>query len=312
MILIIIIDIFDDGGYMELRNLITFIHVAELGSFTRTAEQLGYSQSTISFQIKQLEEELGYLLFERINHTITLTERGRELLEYAHKISNLTDEFNHRHDSGSTAVARIHILSPDSLCEDMMMTNYLDFHARFPGIALKYTAADTPTMFDMLDRNEGDLMLTLDDHIYDGRYIIAEEEPVPMHFVTGAHSPYATDKPLTLEELTELPFILTERGFGYRGAFDKAMAKRSLEINPILEIGRTDVITAMLEAGVGVSFLPDLVTEKKVKEGKLVYLNVPDVKVDIWKQLIYHRGKWMSKGLSSLIEYIKEKEFGKK
>ena len=44
---------------MELRNLITFIHVAELGSFTKAAEQLGYSQSTISFQIKQLEDELG-------------------------------------------------------------------------------------------------------------------------------------------------------------------------------------------------------------------------------------------------------------
>ena len=59
---------------MELRNLITFIHVAELGSFTKAAEQLGYSQSTISFQIKQLEDELGCLLFERVNHTITLTE----------------------------------------------------------------------------------------------------------------------------------------------------------------------------------------------------------------------------------------------
>ena len=52
MILIFTIDIFDVGGmYMELRNLITFIHVAELGSFTKTAEQLGYSQSTVSFQI---------------------------------------------------------------------------------------------------------------------------------------------------------------------------------------------------------------------------------------------------------------------
>ena len=54
------IEIFDVGGNtMELRNLITFIHVAELGSFTKAAEQLGYSQSTISFQIKQLEDELG-------------------------------------------------------------------------------------------------------------------------------------------------------------------------------------------------------------------------------------------------------------
>lgn len=78
---------------MELRNLTTFIHVVELGSFTKAAEQLGYSQSTISFQIKQLEEELGCLLFERINHTITLTERGRELVSYAHRVRALTDEF---------------------------------------------------------------------------------------------------------------------------------------------------------------------------------------------------------------------------
>ena len=78
---------------MELRNLITFIHVAELGSFTKAAEQLGYSQSTISFQIKQLEEELGCLLFERINHTVTLTQRGHELVTYAHQVRSLTDEF---------------------------------------------------------------------------------------------------------------------------------------------------------------------------------------------------------------------------
>lgn len=78
---------------MELKNLITFIHVAELGSFTKAARQLGYSQSTISFQIKQLEEEIGCLLFERINHTISLTERGRDLVSYAHQVRTLTDEF---------------------------------------------------------------------------------------------------------------------------------------------------------------------------------------------------------------------------
>ena len=78
---------------MELKNLITFTQVAELGSFTKAAEQLGYSQSTISFQIKQLEEELGFLLFERINHTITLTERGHELVSYAHQVRALTEDF---------------------------------------------------------------------------------------------------------------------------------------------------------------------------------------------------------------------------
>ena len=61
---------------MDIKNLITFIHVAELGSFTKTAEKLGFSQSTVSFQIKQLEQELKTQLFERINHTVVLTERG--------------------------------------------------------------------------------------------------------------------------------------------------------------------------------------------------------------------------------------------
>jgi DNA-binding transcriptional LysR family regulator len=63
---------------MEIRNLITFVHVAELNSFTKAAKALDYSQSTVSFQIKQLENELDCLLFERINHSISLTEKGKE------------------------------------------------------------------------------------------------------------------------------------------------------------------------------------------------------------------------------------------
>ena len=117
---------------MELRNLITFIHVAELGSFTRAAEQLGYSQSTISFQIKQLEDELGCLLFERINHTITLTEKGHELVSYAHKVRELTDNFKESLTKESDCSGHIHIVTPDSVCDDMINTNYIDFHKKFP------------------------------------------------------------------------------------------------------------------------------------------------------------------------------------
>lgn len=61
---------------MDIKNLVTFIHVAELRSFTKAGDKLGYSQSTVSFQIRQLENELGVPLFERINRTVTLTEQG--------------------------------------------------------------------------------------------------------------------------------------------------------------------------------------------------------------------------------------------
>ena len=130
-----------------------------------------------------------------------------------------------------------------------------------------------------------------------------------MNFVTGAGSPYAIDRPLSLSEVAKFPLILTEGGLGYRHVLDEELAKRSLEVLPILEIGRTDIITSMLEAGVGVSFLPDFVTKKKVGEGKLVYLNVSDVEANIWKQLIYHKNKWVTRAMQELIKYVKDKEF---
>ena len=150
---------------MEIRNLVTFVQVAELNSFTRAAKALDYSQSTVSFQIKQLETELNCLLFERINHTLILTDRGRELLEYAQKVTRLTDEFRQNMNANRQIEGYVHVLTPDSICEAMLLENYADFSVRYPGIRLKCSTADTEDMFHILDRNEADAMLTLDSHV---------------------------------------------------------------------------------------------------------------------------------------------------
>lgn len=75
---------------VDMKNMETFIQVAELCSFTKAAKKLGYSQSTVSFQIRQLEEDLKVQLLERINHTVALTEAGRKVLDYAHQLDRLT------------------------------------------------------------------------------------------------------------------------------------------------------------------------------------------------------------------------------
>ena len=271
---------------MELRNLITFIYVAELGSFTKAAEQLGYSQSTISFQIKQLEEELDCLLFERINHTITLTERGHELVKYAHQVRALTDEFKDNLTNTNDCKGHIHIVTPDSVCEEMLYLNYIDFHKKYPHISVKFTTADTSVMFDMLDHNEADAIITLDNHSYHKDYIIAKEELLPMHFVTSAKSKYSNKKNLKIKDIINEPFILTEYGQGYRRAFDKELAKKSLDITPALEIGRTDIITHILTKSDMISYLPDFVTKELIDSGELCYLDIKDINIDIWKQLI--------------------------
>ena len=294
---------------MQLRNLITFIHVAELGSFTKAAEQLGYSQSTISFQIKQLEEELDCLLFERINHAITLTERGHELVSYAHQVRALTDEFKEKPTKSDQLSGHIHIVTPDSICEEMVNAHYFDFHSKYPVISVRFSTADTSAMFEMLDRNEADLIITLDCHSYHKDYIIAKEEQLPIHFVTNANSKFAGQKGLSIQDIAKEPFVLTEYGQGYRRAFDSELAKRSIDITPVLEIGRTDMIASVLTKSNMISFLPDFVTKELVDAGKLCYLDVCDMNIEIWKQLIYHKNKWLSKSLKALIGYIQEQEF---
>ena len=294
---------------MEIRNLITFIHVAELGSFTKAAEQLGYSQSTVSFQIKQLEEELNCLLFERINHTITLTQRGHQLIAYAHRIMALTEDFKEGLGEEQTLTGSIRIATPDSVCEEMINNHYMGFHAKYPAVSIRFATGDSGIMLSMLDHNEADVIITLDHRLYNKDYIIAKEKPLPMHFVAAGDSKLAHKKNLSINDIIDEPFILTEKGHGYRRVFDRELAKRSLEINPVLEIGRTDMITGLVAKSNMLSFLPDFVTAPMVKSGALCHLDVKDIHIEIWKQLIYHKSKWLSKSLRVFIDYVAETEF---
>ena len=294
---------------MQLRNLITFMHVAELGSFTKAAEQLGYTQSTVSFQIRQLEEELDCLLFERINHTITLTERGQELVYYAHQVRALTDEFKEKTSREDQLAGHIRIVTPDSVCEDMVNSHYIDFHSKYPLISIQFATGDTAMLLDMLDHNEADIIITLDRHCYNKDYVIAKEEQLSMHFVTNVASKFAGKQGLSIRDISGEPFVLTEHGQGYRRVLDRELAKKHMEITPVLEIGRTDMITSILTQSNMISFLPDFATKHLVDAGVLCYLDICDVNVEIWKQLIYHKNKWLSKSLKTVIDYIKENEF---
>ena len=294
---------------MQLRNLITFIHVAELGSFTKAADQLGYTQSTVSFQIKQLEEELDCLLFERINHTITLTECGQDLVYYAHQIRALTDEFKEKHSKEDQLAGHIRIVTPDSVCEDMVNSHYIDFHSKYPLISIQFATGDTAMLLDMLDHNEADIIITLDRHCYNKDYVVAKEEQLSMHFVTNVGSKFAGKQELSIRDISGEPFVLTEHGQGYRRVLDRELAKKHMEITPVLEIGRTDMITSILTQSNMISFLPDFATKHLVDAGVLCYLDICDVNVEIWKQLIYHKNKWLSKSLKTVIDYIKENEF---
>ena len=293
---------------MDTKNLTTFIYVAELRSFTKAADRLGFSQSTVSFQIKQMENELGCQLFERINHTVQLTEKGREVLEYAHQINRMTRELKDSMKE-ETASGYIRLAMADSLCTSLLSRDFLYFRELYPNIALKIIAAGTEEMFRLMNHNEADAILTLDNHIYNTEYRILQEEKVRTFFVAGADTEIASASSLFIEELLLQPFILTEKGMSYRRLLEEKLAELSLEIQPVLEVGSTELICSLVEQGAGISFLPEYVIKDRVKAGTLVCLPVSGLEIHVWKQLLYHRNKWVSPQMEKVLQYCVDREF---
>lgn len=294
---------------MDYRNLNAFLHIVETGSFSRAAEALGYTQSTVSLQVQALEAELDSRLFDRINHTITLTEQGHRLIPHAQRVRRAMEALEQDFHSGEAANGLIRIGSADSLCEKMMKLNYQEFYNNYPHIKLAFTTGDTNDTVEALARNEVDVIFTLDAHIHRNDMVIAKEAPVPVHIVAAASSPLAGKKGILPDELIQYPFLLTEKGMSYRRELDRFFADHSMEIVPALETGRTDILARAAENGSGISFLPDFVTEDLVQAGKLVRLDVAGFEPVVWKQLIYHRNKWISRSLNSFIEFVADHEF---
>ncbi len=291
---------------MDLRSLQTFIQVAELNSFSRAAEKLGYSQPTVSFQIKQLEGELNVQLFDRVGHTIALTDDGRAALSHAQKICRMAEEMTSTERTGSSPQGEVRLAMADSLCAPLVLEKFAKFHAALPHIRVKITTAGTDELFRLLDHNEIDIVCTLDNHIYNTNYVICHEEKVAAHFVCAKQHPFSAAGEATLDMLLAEPFLLTEKGMSYRRMLDEQLARRSLGISPILELGSADLICRLVQSGTGLSFLPDYVTAAAVRAGEITRLTVRDFEIELWKQLLYRRDKWVSAPMRAVLEFLSE------
>ncbi|MGN0136067.1 LysR substrate-binding domain-containing protein [Anaerotignum sp.] len=290
---------------MDIKNLITFIHVAELHSFTKAGDKLGYSQSTVSFQIRQLENELGVPLFERINRTVTLTEHGSRLLRSAYKINELLQDFAEEMQGETKVCGQVRLAMADSLSNEVIRRIFPELRRKYPGITLECISAGTQEMFRLLNQNEADIVYTLDKHIYDTNYVILQESRISVHFVCAAEHPLAGRENIPLEQLVKQPFLLTERGMSYRRLLDEQLAARSLEIQPVFVSGNAGLICNLVEQNAGISLLPDYVTESYVEKGSVQYLHVPDLDIEVWTQLLHHRDKWISEPMGIVIEYLR-------
>ena len=147
---------------MELRNINTFLHIAELHSFSRTARLLGYSQSAVSSQIAQLEAELGAPLFDRVGKTVRLTDAGQTFLGYARTLLATAQQAQAALQPARQISGSLRIALADSVCSTFLPGLLKRYHALCPQVELVLCTATADGMLQMLGTNQIDLAYTLD------------------------------------------------------------------------------------------------------------------------------------------------------
>ena len=125
---------------MEIRNLVTFLKVTELNSFSKAAEALDYSQSAVTVQIQQLERELGVRLFDRIGKNVSITQYGKNFISYARDIVSAVARAQVFASEETELTGMVQVGTLNSLMTASFSDIVPAFHQRFPHVMMRLHA----------------------------------------------------------------------------------------------------------------------------------------------------------------------------
>ena len=289
---------------MELRILNTFLKVAQLQSFSKAADSLGYSQSAITVQVQQLENELGVRLFDRIGKNVTITHYGQSFIPYARDVISSATKAAHfavdDHDlTGTLRIGSIESIITTSFSEILSL-----FHQRCPHVTTTIYSGGTQELLEMLHHNELDLIYTLDEPGYDPQLVKLFEQPEKVVVMAGGQHPLSKAEHLTLKDIIHEDFILMPKTSNYRHLFDAELARQKLEVHPFLELDGTDMAIRLLESNPYLTVLPRYAAEKQVENGSIVVLPVEDCSMEQYRQLVHHKDKVITPQIRAIAEVI--------
>ena len=128
---------------MEFREISTFLQVAQYQSFSKAARHLGYSQAAVTIQIKQLEQELGVHLFDRIGKQISLTHQGQVFYRYAVSIRNDLEQAKNAVSDPSTLSGKLCLGTIESICASIFPDLLAEYHRLHPEVTISIVT-DSP------------------------------------------------------------------------------------------------------------------------------------------------------------------------
>jgi len=237
---------------MDLRQLEYFIHVAELGSFTRAAMVLGIGQPALSRQVRGLEVELRQTLFYRNGRGVRLTEAGKRLLAHGRTIQMQFEHARHDvEDARGSPVGRVTIGFPYAAGRALSVPLVLEFTRRYPRASLCITEGLTIHLYEWLLSGRIDIALLHDPvpspsldirpmRIDDLLLLVRKESADP-----------AVGEPVSMHEVASLPLIIPRRPHPLRMMVETQLANIGCKPTIALEIDAVATIVSLVAQGAG-------------------------------------------------------------
>jgi DNA-binding transcriptional LysR family regulator len=245
---------------MELRQLEYFVAVADEASFTRAAEKLHVAQPGVSAQIRQLEQELGQVLFDRSGRTVRVTEVGAAVLGYARDALGAASGARLAVDEFTGLVRGRVAVGMVTACSSFDLADLLAaFHRDYPAVEIALSEANTDELVAQLQAGQLDLAYVgLGEATPAGLEVqdLADEALVA---AVSKDDALAAFKTLPLEKIGERALMSLPQGTGIRSVFDDACARAGFRPHIALEASNLGILARLASRGLGVAILPESV-----------------------------------------------------
>ncbi|MCL6658612.1 MULTISPECIES: LysR family transcriptional regulator [Paenibacillus] len=290
---------------MEIRQLKTFWTLASTCSFSQTAELLSYVPSTITMQIKSLEEELGVKLLDRLGKKVVLTDAGQQFLPYATKILNDVEEAKCISSQHGELAGTVVIGADEVLCAYLLPALFKRFRADYPGVRLLFRPLSGQELKSSLREGHADVVFVLDEPMNskDLHSEFLKDETFQM--VVSPDHMLASRSALVIDDFHKQHFLLTEKNCSYRTYFDQSITKKGADALTELEFHSVEAIKQCVAAGLGIALLPEMALKKELSDGEVVALPWDLSDVSFSAQMLWHREKWISPSMAAFMEVAK-------
>ncbi|MFQ3544811.1 LysR family transcriptional regulator [Halobacillus rhizosphaerae] len=279
---------------MDLSYLYTFKEVVKSGSYTKTGEQLGYAQSSVTTQIKKLEEYYQVKLFERAGQKMRMTHAGEQLYEYVKQVTQLMDEAEERISQGVNAGGILRLGTVESLAAYFITPYIKQLKFKHPKLKIQLESGLCPNLKQGVLERSFDLAIML-DHQIDHPDLASIPIRIEKMILAVPPSHKLTEEPvISVSQLSEETLILTEEGCAYRVLLENLLRDNSIQPNSIISFTSLEAIKQCVIDGLGVAVLPELTVSKEINDGTLSALSFDTEEMNLLIQIIFLKKKWLS------------------